>query len=186
MKVYEFKWVLTQCGKFCGLHVINLPKFRSARLVISFTLKQEWAPCSISLRSLVPCCGVRFSTFGTSANVWPIVAVPDDGSWWLWSSRWTDGSRTRSTLTGSGPLPFFQLQIITVIQLGWNACRRDGKPATKHLSYCTAYSLSFVCLYVSLHEHCSIKIETPWRNMPFLTEALRMIQFYYDNFLVPC
>jgi hypothetical protein len=88
---------------------------------------------------LVSLGGVRLSTLGTSATIWPIVPTPDDRWWWVWSSRWNENWQGKpkysektcpsSTLSTTNP---------TWSDLGWNPGRRGGKPATNRLSYDTA------------------------------------------------
>jgi hypothetical protein len=86
--------------------------------------------------------GVRLSPLGTSATIWPVVPVPDDRWWWVWSSRWIDNwqgkpkyskkacsNATLSTINPTWP------------DLGSNPGRRGGKPATNRLSYGTAFDL---------------------------------------------
>jgi hypothetical protein len=34
--------------------------------------------------------GWDLSPLGTSVTIWPIVPVPDDEWWWVWSSRWNE------------------------------------------------------------------------------------------------
>jgi hypothetical protein len=87
---------------------------------------------------------VRLSPVDTSATNWPMVPAPDD-RWWVWSSRWNEdwqgkpkySEKTRPSATLSTINP-------TWPDLGSNAGRRSGKPATNRLSYGTAnFTLPF-------------------------------------------
>jgi hypothetical protein len=70
---------------------------------------------------------------------WPIVPVPYDRWWWLWSNSWNEDWKGKPkywkktcpsvTLFTSNP---------TLPDPGWNPDRRGGKPATDRLSYGTA------------------------------------------------
>jgi hypothetical protein len=83
--------------------------------------------------------GMRLSTRGTVATVWPIVPAPDD-RWWLRGNRWnanwqgkpkysekTSPSATLSTTNPTWPDP------------GSNPGRRGGKQVTNRLGYGTAW-----------------------------------------------
>jgi hypothetical protein len=93
--------------------------------------------------------GVRLSPLGTAVTVWPIVPVPDDRWWWLWSSRWnvnwqgnptysekTCPSATLSTANPTWPDP------------GSNPDHHGGKLATNRLSYGMALSLIILPFHV--------------------------------------
>jgi hypothetical protein len=55
---------------------------------------------------------MRLSPLGTSITIWPIVQAPDDGQWWVWSSRWNEWQEKqkysqeawpRTTLSATNP-----------------------------------------------------------------------------------
>jgi hypothetical protein len=51
--------------------------------------------------------GVILSPLGTSATVLAIVPAPDDGWWWVWSSRWVEWLARETEVLGEN-LPQFR------------------------------------------------------------------------------
>jgi hypothetical protein len=80
---------------------------------------------------------VRLSLLGTSATIWLIVPVPDDGWWWVCCSRWTDGQGTKKYSQKTCPSAAFSTTNPTWPDSGSNPVHCGGKPATNRLSwYC--------------------------------------------------
>jgi hypothetical protein len=95
--------------------------------------------------------GVKLSPLSMSATNWPIVPLPDDRRWWMWSSRWNENWQgTPKYSEKTCPSASLSTTNPTWTNLGSNPGRRGGKPATNRLSYGTA-SL-FIWLYSPLLE----------------------------------
>jgi hypothetical protein len=101
---------------------------------------------------------VRLGPLGTSTTIWPIVPAQDDQWWWVWSSRWNKNwqgkpkylEKTCLSVTLSSTNPKWS-------DLGSNAGRCGGKPATNRLSYGTASCFLLVsCLDYSSDMDCSL------------------------------
>jgi hypothetical protein len=97
--------------------------------------------------------GVRLSPLGTSTSIWPNVPAPDDRWWWwwLWSSRWNEnwqGNPKYSEKTY--PTATLSITNPTRCDLGSNPGRRNGKPATNHLSYGTALQCWLINQFIIL------------------------------------
>jgi hypothetical protein len=81
---------------------------------------------------------VRLSPIGTSATTCPIVPVPDDRCWSVWSSRWNENWQEKPKYSEKTcPSITFSTTNPTRSDLGSNVGRCSGKPATNHLSYGT-------------------------------------------------
>jgi hypothetical protein len=114
-------------------------------------LQNDICACTSSLNGRADCIPeglffFSFSGWGETestwyvAHCWPIVPAPDDRWWWLWSSRsnedwqgkpkYSEKTCRSDTLSTTNP---------TWPDLGSNPGCRGGKPATKRLSYGTAY-----------------------------------------------
>jgi hypothetical protein len=81
--------------------------------------------------------GVRL--IGTSATIWRILPAPDDGWWWVWSSRWNNwqGKPKLSAETWANAALFTTNP--SWPDPGSNPGRRCGKPATNCQSYGTTF-----------------------------------------------
>jgi hypothetical protein len=93
---------------------------------------------------------VRLNPLGTSATIWPIVPAQDGRWWWwwwwwVWSSRWNENWQGKPKYSEK-ILPSAILSTVnpTWSDLGSNPGRRCRKQATNHLTYDTAWKISYI------------------------------------------
>jgi hypothetical protein len=90
----------------------------------------------INSSCLVSWGAVRLSQLGMSATNWPIVPVPDDGWWRMWSSQWNENWQRKPKYSEKTcPSVILSTTNPTCTELGSNLGCCSGKQATNRLSY---------------------------------------------------